>query len=920
MNALRLAPLVLLPLATVFVIASGPTNEKPYGLSGRAPVVPFLDKFPKAAPGAASGGWTAGDAFPNLTFEDPIGLTPEPGSNRLHVCGRQGMIHAIANDPGTTEKILVLDLADVTQGYDDCGLFGIAFHPEFGRAGSPNRGYFYVCYQYSPKPVIEGRRRPPGRTPGYNRVSRFTLPDGWFEGDRDPAVVRASEQVLINQFDEHVWHSMGNLCFGEDGFLYIGTGDEGGVLDNFNNSQKIDDGLFAGMLRIDVDQNPKKSHPIRRQPQNGGEIPEGWPQSFTANYFIPNDNPWVDPSGANLEEFWAIGLRNPFRMTFDPVDKRIWVGDVGQTSREEVNIIRKGGNYQWAYREGTLPSVKPRPAQPRGVEVPPVYDYGRENGEGCVIGGYVYRGRQFPELRGKYVFGDNTSNRVWAMDYDGINPPTLTLLTQLPWPTTYSGLSSFGLDHAGEIYLTKVGAVSKIYKLARQGEPLPEPPALLSQTGAFTNLKTLTPAPGLIPYEVNSPLWSDGALKRRWMAVPNDGAPYEATTERIDFAPRGEWKFPAGTVFVKHFELPTDHRKPAVRRRLETRFLVRDAAGGVYGVTYRWREDQKDAELLPDSFKEDIVIRTATGTRRQTWSYPSRADCMTCHNSNAGHVLGVNTRQLNGDCLYPETGVTDNQLRTLNRIGLFAPALAEDEIHKFESLVAVTDRAAPLEERVRSYLDANCAQCHRPGGVQAYFDARYDTPLARQGLLNGLLGNPLGIDGAKVIAPRKTALSILHARLASNSAIRMPTLARDVVDTAAVKTLEAWIASLPLNAGATPADRVAVLTNDDVHFTHRGRSVGPRMFFSERAQAVANEGALPAEQIAALREMLANEETFVIAHALLSAQIDALPEPERAGEFNGLLIDRDNRGTVLLDLKQRARIEEYWRRKLESVH
>ena len=883
-------------------------------------MAPFLNVFPPTAPGAASGGWVAEDAFPNLVFDDPIGVTPEPGSNRLYVCGRQGTIHAVPNDPATTEKILVLDLTDVTQGFDDCGLFGVAFHPEWGKPSSPKRGYFYVCYQYSPSPVVNGRRRPPSRTPGYNRLSRFTVPDGWFEGARDPAVVRATEQVLINQFDEHVWHSMGNLFFGEDGFLYVSNGDEGGALDSFGNAQKIDGGLFAGVLRIDVDQDPARSHPIRRQPQDGGIVPEGWPKSFTANYGIPNDNPWIDESGAHLEEFWAIGLRNPFRMTYDAVEKRIWVGDIGQTSREEVNIIRRAGNYQWAYREGNRASVKPRPEPPLGIEAPPVYDYGREQGEGCVIGGYVYRGKQFPELHGKYIFGDNTTNRVWAMDYDGTNPPSLTLLTRLPWPPTYSGLSSFGVDHDGEIYLTKIGATSKDYRLSRQGTPPPEPPTLLSQTGAFSDLKTLTPAAGLVPYEVNSPLWSDGAAKRRWLAVPSDGAPYDTTAERIGFAARGEWTFPTGTVFVKHFELGTDEANPAARRRLETRFLVRDASGGVYGVTYRWRDDQTDAELLSDAFHDEIAIKTADGgTRRQAWSYPSRSDCMTCHNANAGHVLGVNTRQLNGDCSYPASGVTDNQLRALNRIGLFAPSLAEEEIPKFEKLAAVTDTVATLEHRVRSYLDANCAQCHRPGGVQAYFDARYDTPLVRQGLLNGALANALGIDGAKVISPRHAAQSVLHARLSSNDAIRMPTLARSVVDVQAVKTLEEWIASLPADAGTRPADKVAVLTNEDVNFNHRGRSQTTLMFLSERAKAIAGGGELDPEQIAALKAMLDAGETFIIAHVLLSAKIDRVPEPERAGEINGLQLGRDSRGSVIMDYAQRGRIAEYWARRLSEA-
>jgi uncharacterized repeat protein (TIGR03806 family) len=316
-------------------------------------------------------------------------------------------------------------------------------------------------------------------------------------------------------------------------------------------------------------------------------------------------------------------------------------------------------------------------------------------------------------------------------------------------------------------------------------------PPLLSQTGVFRSLADLAPAPGLVPYDVNTPLWSDGARKRRWLGLPPGDA--------IGFAPTGEWAFPPGTVAVKHFDLPMDETNPAAVRRLETRLLVVDETGNGYGVTYRWRADQSDADLLPDGRTETFTVRTATGMGSGTWSYPSRADCLACHTPAAKFVLGIKTRQLNREYTYPETGTTDNQLRTWNYLGMFDPPIDEAKVPGYARLVAVTDTRAPLEQRVRSYLDANCAHCHRPGHtVQANFDARYDTPLGDQGLLNApTVSDSLGMRQPQLVTPREPARSMLYQRLARADNFRMPQLARNVADQDAIRVFEKWIKQLP---------------------------------------------------------------------------------------------------------------------------
>ncbi len=320
-------------------------------------------------------------------------------------------------------------------------------------------------------------------------------------------------------------------------------------------------------------------------------------------------------------------------------------------------------------------------------------------------------------------------------------------------------------------------------------------PSLLSQTGAFRDTRNLVPGDGLIAYDIVLPFWSDGAAKLRWAAIP-DG--------KIGYSPTGDWIFPKGTVFVKTFEMPTDAANPGVKRRLETRLLVCDSGGGVYGVVYKWRPDDSDADLLTAAQTEAIPIKAgAAQIHEQTWYYPSRQDCLACHNRHTSGVLGLKARQMNRSFVYP-SGVADNELRAWNHIGLFAPEIDEAGLGDIATLAATDDAGRSLQDRARSYLDANCSQCHRPGGTVAYFDARYSTPLAQQELVDGPVLIDQGIDKPRVISPHDVWRSIVYMRVNTLDDIKMPPVARETIDRNGVKLLQDWITSLPGRAVLDP--------------------------------------------------------------------------------------------------------------------
>lgn len=310
-------------------------------------------------------------------------------------------------------------------------------------------------------------------------------------------------------------------------------------------------------------------------------------------------------------------------------------------------------------------------------------------------------------------------------------------------------------------------------------------PNLLSQTGAFSNLNTLTPNGGLIPYDMIEPFWSDGATKKRWMIIPNDGT-FNTPEEQIQYSQDSAWHFPRGAVLIKHFEL--------AGKRLETRFEVKGNDDVYYYLSYKWNAAQTDATLLIDSVDEDVVVNGIS----QSWHYPSRNECASCHFPQNGSVLGPKTRNLNKSIVYPSTGISMNQLVNLSELGILNENITNSNVNNYPAVAAKDDLSASVEDRARTYLDVNCASCHNPSVENiAMFDARYSTALENQNIIYGDVIYDEGLNNPKVIIPQDVPNSMAHFRMNSTqTGIEMPPLAKDVADQAGVQLIAEWINSL----------------------------------------------------------------------------------------------------------------------------
>lgn len=677
------------------------------------------------------------EAFPGLDFDNPLFMTPGPGTGRLYVIEQGGMVWSFDPSDAAGTKQPFLDLTDVVNAGGERGLLGIAFHPDF-----EDNDAFFVSYTERVDDVL------------YSVIARYTALDAT-TADAD------SEEPLIRERQPYINHNGGMIAFGPDGYLYIGFGDGGDGGDPKENAEQTTE-LLGSLLRIDVD----TVEPPRA-------------------YGIPADNPFAGDTSGNQPEILAWGLRNPWRWSFDRQTGDLWLADVGQNAWEEVNFVdadtvaaADGINFGWDVFEGLAcyepPEDEDDCSSVTGTHVPEIV-YSHAEGE-SITGGYVYRGNAMPALRGKYFYADYVTRQVWMYD------PATQTGADTPVLTAPGGVPSFAEDESGELYvLTYGGTIYRLVETAAGTPPTPKP--TLSATGCFTDLATLTPASGVVPYDVNMPLWSDGAAKERWLVLPPGG--------KITFADTDKWQFPVGTIFIKHFAMDTTWGDPSTRVRLETRFILVEPTG-VRGFTYRWRDDGSDADLLAGQESRSLSLTLESGATpvAYSWTFPGPGQCLQCHTTASTGVLGVETAQLHREHRYGDVEV--NQLEAFGAFGLFtSPPGALDAQPAFPAL---DDESASAGERARAWLHANCAHCHLPGGPTGRsLDLRYTTPLDEMNACDvPPEGGSFGIEGARLIKPGDPDASLLYYR-DNNASGRMPPLGTSLIDDEAEAVERAWI-------------------------------------------------------------------------------------------------------------------------------
>jgi uncharacterized repeat protein (TIGR03806 family) len=659
----------------------------------------------------------------NVKFPDTaLDIIPSPYGGEMIIALKNGTALAMPLDPGATlaQARTVLDLKTEINTEAESGLLSFAFDPNF-----KTNGYAYGVYT---------------RNDGMHstRVAR------WKSNDGGKTLDLTSELKLWEHVQRRGTHHGGDLKFGPDGYLYVSFGDD--------NSGDYMDARFADA------QNPKVSYGKLFRLDVSSPPDAGKP------YKIPADNPYAANPAMGLPEVFARGFRNPWRFSFDRGGTHeLWLADPGEetngnkgddgqaTPHERINRVVKGGFYGWPFWQGSLCyrtcSVE------KGLL--PEYEFLHDGGPAAVVGGFVYRGAALPALVGKYIYGNYSIGQTYIYD------PATKKATAM---TVGGKPVAFGEDNAGEIYVSREGGtIEKLQNAATTGPG--GFPQLLSMTHCVMPNDVTKPVPAMIPFSVTMPLWSDGAEKARYLAVP-DG-------KTIDVAADGDFTMPVGGVTMKIF---STNGKP-----FETRFFVHHDDGSYYGYTYEWNDAGTDATKVAETGKDKMVGTLA-------WTYPSTAGCFSCHSEAAGRNLGLETRQLNSVGTYGT--VKANQFKTLQHIGLLSGNMTA-----LAPFPAKDDATVSIETRARAYLAVNCSNCHRPTGPgRGVWNALFDTSFKDMKVCNGPQEfGDLGVAGAVLLKPGAHASSLLYLRPSQRTMSFMPPLGTKIIDPVGVDLITKWI-------------------------------------------------------------------------------------------------------------------------------
>ncbi len=675
--------------------------------------------------------YTVEKIFPQLDLATPIYLAVEPGNSFLWV-----VVHAAGDKPSRIVRFENKpDVSSFETIYEspDHIIYSVGFDPDF----ATNRR----VYVFTNGPTKETERQ--------DRVARYEFETG------PPARLLPESELAIIQW-RSAGHDGGDLAFGNDGMLYLTTGDGTSDSDGWNSGQTVDD-LLGSVLRIDV-RDAAPDEPYR----------------------VPDDNPFVKLPGAK-PEIYAYGLRNPWRMSFDRATDQLWVGNNGQDLWETAHLVRPGENYGWSVYEGSHPFYLERQRGPTPI-VPPTIEHSHAEFR-SLTGGVVYHGDAFPDLDGVYVYGDYSSGRIWGMKHDGASP-----LWHRELADTSLMISGFVVDQHGQLLIADHG--SGIYRLipSPKSEPRAPFPTRLSETGLFADAAAHQVEPGLNPYSVNAPAWMDGATAERFMAVPDEA--------KVTYSTSQSWGFPDGTALVQTLFQQMKPGASASRVRVETRVLLKQQSEWA-GYTYRWNDKQTDAELVPrEGTETELNVTTTDGhLQKQKWRFPSRTDCLTCHSRAANFVLGITEAQLNRPHDYPVGAFP--QLEMLDHLGLFAAELPKPESER-PKLADPYDTALDVEARARAYLHVNCAVCHMAaGGGNSRMELGSATPREKLELIEARpQHDSFGLANSMLVAPGDPARSVLVQRLAKRGKGQMPPVWSNRVDNEAVALFRQWVAEL----------------------------------------------------------------------------------------------------------------------------